>query len=321
MSLLLAALFASPLRAAPIDLGPARDAQLRFGGLLAIQADLHFEPEGARPSFGVADARLRLGGDLPDDFEFFVQANLVLQPALLDLRLTWSPDPRIALDTGFIKVPFSVEFILDASALEFTERAQAVNALAPNRQVGALARGVAYGKRLQYALGVFNGNRSVLSNSDTGLLLAGRLATEWPLGGGRVEVGINGARSEDQVYDSPISGAFAGHRLLAGADTRLELGPWFLTSEIIWSRFDPDAGPAVEPFGYQVSSGYAFNPVWAIKARYDHLDPGDFGPVSDLIIAGVGPTWAVFSLWLDYIEPLTAEGGARRLLFTTQAYW
>ena len=323
MPLLMAPVLSGMLLAAlPIDFGPARDATLRVTGLLATQADYWIDPPGGvQPGFSVSDARLGLLGTLPDDLEFFVQANLILQPALLDLRLTWQPDPRLVVDTGFIKVPFSVEFILNAADLEFTDRSQAVIALAPNRQVGAQVRGVAQGKRLQYAVGVFNGNRGIAGNEDDGVMIAGRVASEIPLSKGRFEIGVNGAVSEDKAFTNTLVSSFAGRRILAGADTRLEVGPWFATAELIWSRFDADAGPTVDPYGYQASTGWAFTPVWAAKARYDHLDPGAFGPISDLLILGAGPTWAVFSIWLDAVIPLADAAGSQRFLLTTQAYW
>lgn len=318
----LASLLALPLLASPtVSHGPLGDASLKIGGLLASMVDVRFAPGDTQPGFSVADARLSLLGTGVRDFEFFVQGNLMLQPAVLDLRVTWAPDPRLAIDTGLLKVPFSAEFILDASVLDFTDRAQAVNTLAPGRQVGVQARGQAAGRRVQYALGVFNGDAGIAGNADAGFLVAGRLATEWSGAWGRVEAGVSSATSADAAFASPIAGAFTGRRWLLGADTRVELGDWYAAAEAIWARFDAANGAGGAPFGYQISGGYTVSPIWAARMRYDHLDPDRYGPVSDVLVFGVGPGEAVFSLWLDYVLPLTDAAGAHRLLLTAQAFW
>lgn len=299
---------------------PLDGAKVHVGGLLATMFDHEFDSPVDRNGMSIADARLSGLVTVPTGFEIFIQGNLVQQPVLLDLRLSWQADPALVFDAGYLKVPFSEEFILDARDLDFTDRSQAVTQLAPNRQVGAQVRGTPW-TGWQYFVGIFNGNRAVDGNDDEGYLVAARVRSERKFAKGLWSLGVNGAYASDRALMHELVGPFAGRRLLGGVDTRVEYGIWLFSSEAVWARFSPDMGADIDAFGYQVSAGAQFTKIWATKARWDSFDPGPVGVARDLLILGVGPGDEVFSAWLDWVIPIDEPAGRQRLLFTLQAAW
>lgn len=345
-----------PLLMALVLPAPFDRAIVRFEGLLATLFDYQFEPETGRNGFSMGDARIAARVDFPfnptpilrphpaalpgepkptpveldgehgyrepqSGFGFYLQGNFIAAPALLDLALIWRANQYLIVDAGLVKVPFSEEFILPAQNLDFTDRSQAVVALAPDRQVGARVRGQVGRGALQYWLGLFNGNRyNAQGNDDNGFLVAARAATDQRAAGWRIHAGANVAAADDPALVDPFLGEFSGNRLLLGADARIEWGPWLLASEAIWGRLTPETGAVRSPFGYHVSAGYNFTDAAAIKARWDSFDDG-LSTVKERVIVGLGDGVDFYSVWLDYVIPIDASVDAHRVLLTLQANW
>ncbi|MDE1977192.1 MAG: hypothetical protein KGI84_08040, partial [Elusimicrobia bacterium] len=207
-----------------------------------VQAGGDWQSQPSSPSgnngFSLATARIILQGKLDEGFSYFFQNDFTKTPAILDAIASWTADPRLTIRGGRFKSPFSAEFLIWGGNLDFINRAQVVNELAPGRQVGVQASGEFLESKLSYAIGAFNGNSSG-SNDNNQMMSVGRLGfapfnegSRW----GKLQVGISGAYSDDaRAQLGTILPNFAGTRRLAGGDFRWTKGRLLLSSEAIAS--------------------------------------------------------------------------------------
>ena len=72
-----------------------------------------------------------------------------------DLWVNWRFDDLLQAQMGESKTPYGREELMNDGVLMFAERSIAIDAFKPNRDTGAMLLG--YGKRFQYAVGVFGG--------------------------------------------------------------------------------------------------------------------------------------------------------------------
>jgi phosphate-selective porin OprO and OprP len=134
------------------------DHRLAFG--LVAQVDARFELGDTVPvgsTFGIRKARPTLTGRVGRYFDFkvmpdFGSGQAVLTDAYFDIRF-WR---ALRVRTGKDKTPIGHELLQGDGNLMFQERTLA-SSLVPNRDVGIQAQGEAWGPRLSYAAGVFNG--------------------------------------------------------------------------------------------------------------------------------------------------------------------
>ncbi|MGE5192674.1 MAG: hypothetical protein ACM3U2_09240, partial [Deltaproteobacteria bacterium] len=76
---------------------------------------------------------------------------------------------KLQIRIGRMKTPYTYEYIKVAeNDLIAAERSVFVGNLAPNREIGAMVHGQIYNKRLEYALGVFNGPRRSFQDFNSG---------------------------------------------------------------------------------------------------------------------------------------------------------
>lgn len=248
-----------------------------------LQADAHagagVDPDG----FVLRTARLRYAGEASEAARYFVQAELVRSPAVLDARLALRLAGPVEVVAGLYKSPFSREFLLFGGALPLTERARAVAALAPGRQVGTSLRAAG---RLGPAdatveAGVFNGNggRTFVNDGD-GLLVVGRAEAAWPTPVGTLRLGASGAHGRDDAAPIPtLDDAFAGTRSVVGADDELTTPRLYVLAEALAARLDGTEADR-RPWGGAVTASVETLPRLRVVGRLDVLDsdPPDAGP-------------------------------------------
>ena len=289
---------------------------LSLGLIVRTLGSVQFDaPENGGNGFSIPSARFSVRGRLDHGFHYVLQTEFARSPAVLDARLSYDLSERLTLHAGMFKAPFSAEFLIPLPAIDFVSRAQVVNVLAPNRQVGLMLEG-RHGD-LSAQVGVFNGNgRVVAGNDDNRLLYVGRLQMNRALPTGRLEIGANVA------YDDPAEDGTDVQRLRLGGDARLEQGRWMIAGEAIYADLDPEAGPARSPFGYHVTVGY--DPIpgrHQLLLRWDAFDrdvPGD--DARTFLVAGYNfdPT-STFSVQVNYLIPTEdADPGNHRLLVELQ---
>ena len=115
---------------------------LELGMIFQVIGDFHSESRYAgQAGFSVANARVFIKGTLDRRFSYLLQTNFVKSPAILDGRIGYELRPALILDAGQFKTPFSREFLVAASDIDFVNRSQVVTILAPGRQIGMQVRG------------------------------------------------------------------------------------------------------------------------------------------------------------------------------------
>jgi phosphate-selective porin OprO/OprP len=127
-------------------------------------------------TFGFPRMWLIFSGRLTKTYEYFLvpafafdQVNLL--DAFLNIRML---DSRIQFKIGRYKTPFTYEFYnLPINALITPERSLFFNNFALNRDVGAMLWGSWLDKRIDYAAGVFNGDRNFYIDRNSSPSFAG----------------------------------------------------------------------------------------------------------------------------------------------------
>ena len=288
--LLLLLIFANPvfLSAQSLHQQSAADQQTRYpstnprlethlGYLLQHQFYYWGETETGREiGFSLPTARLRLRSLWDQQYEIFVQVDFVRSISILDAQIAVPVVDGVELRAGLFKSPFSREFLLFPEDLPFTERSRVVRALASNRQVGALLHLNFLEESVTFEGGVFNGNGATLdANNNNRFLVTGRLNWHFPFQVGGIEVGVNGAYSEDQNIHIPFVGISNGERVLVGADAELILESLLVRGEFIAASFGEVASTDAA-YGYVGTVGYKLLEMHQVYVSYDVFDPGRY---------------------------------------------
>jgi len=214
---------------------------LSVGILFQFVAD--FQPDrsfAGNDGFSIANARVRVYGELDGGFGYLVQANLIDTPAVLDAEGHYRVVDGLVLRGGLFKAPFSREFLTGAGSIDFVNRSQVVRALVPGRELGAQIGGDLLDGVVSYGVGLFNGNRFDGNGNDSDeFLWVGRVsfapeALAGPEQGDRLDMGINVGLSDDEsaTVGDLVTG-FEGERTLFGADARFTRGRLLLSGEVI----------------------------------------------------------------------------------------
>lgn len=225
-------------------------------------------------TFSFPTARLRVHSVWEDRVSLFLQADLLQSPSILDAQLTVPLLERLELDVGLFKSPFSREFLLFPEDLPFEQRSMVVQALAPNRQIGASLKMRLFDDRLSVQTGAFNGNGTTFEeNENNQFLYVARLNWDqrFPVGG--VQVGVNAAYSEDAQVNVPHIGLSNGERIVFGGDGEVVTEQWLVRIEFIGASFG--RGSSVDAaYGYIGTLGYKLRGAHQFYVAYDVLDAG-----------------------------------------------
>ena len=128
---------------------------------LLFQAVADFQPERTiigNNGFYLSNTRIRLFGNLDDNFGYFFQGNFIVSPILLDAAISYKFSDSFKITAGQFKVPFSKEYLTYAANIDFVNRAQATALLSPRRDIGFQLSGKFANNLLEYKTGIFNGN-------------------------------------------------------------------------------------------------------------------------------------------------------------------
>jgi phosphate-selective porin OprO/OprP len=140
---------------------------LRLRGL--VQADARFYLDKANAATGqdgfvLRRARLIFEGKFNDNVQYTVQPEFAGSTvSILDANINTVVTPGFQVRIGRFKTPIGLEQLQSDPVAFFNERSIATN-LTPNRDVGIQVHGDVLDKRLNYAVGVFNG---VLENGNS----------------------------------------------------------------------------------------------------------------------------------------------------------
>ena len=288
-----------------------KKSYLSFGALLQVVGDYqNTRIFSGSNGFNISNMRLSLSGEFDKGIGYFFNTNFINSPAILDAKIYIQLKKSFRLNAGLFKSPFSGEYLTPAADIDFVNRSRVVSSLAPKRQTGVMVSGWNSGRKIYYALGMFNGNGfNGNMNDNNNLLYAGRLAFN-PLNsagtGRKLEFGINAAASRDD--DVNIGGGFIpdfkGWRELGGADFRAVFNRLLISGEIISARFSPDTGGKSKPSGYHISGGYMITGDTQILMRYDSFRADNEEQDSNLFIIGYN-YWPsrISGVQVNYIIP------------------
>lgn len=292
---------------------------LSIGALLQVVADVQDDRNQAgRNGFQLANARVRISGQLDAGFDYLIRVNVAEAPSVLDAAVGYRATPAITVRGGMFKSPFSRELLTGAGGIDFVNRSQVVTALAPNRQVGVQVGGRS--GAIEYAAGAFNGNGRRAGGNDNDMLLYVGRASLWPVissaarPADRLEIGASVAHSDDAA--APIGVGFLpnfqGTRTLWGVDARWQRGPWLVAGEAISAKLDGVAGARNRPEGYHATLGYTTSRRTQALARWDDFRADGLGISQQLLILGLNfwPTSAT-ELQVNAVTPVN-RGGVRR---------
>lgn len=238
------------------------------------------------------------------------------QVPLRDAFVTWHLHPSANLRVGQMKVPFDRQRLLSSSKLQLIERAQVVNELNLDRDIGVQLYGDIFGGWARYFGGVFNGDGRNQRNTDAGLLYVGKLQlfVLGPFNDGqesdlkremRPRLALTGAAAFNQ--DARRTRGSQGEFLMGGradmlawtADVLFQYGGFSLSGEYLRRQIvDMDAA---EPMvlaqelrpghGYFGQVGYMFAQRWEVAGRVGTLAPLERSSIERLTELAVGVNW------------------------------
>lgn len=172
--------------------------------------------DGSGMAFSINRARVTVEGYVGGGFGYRVQTEFAVPVAgvagvsVRDALIRWSKG-GFGIAAGQYKTPFSLEYITSIAVIETADRSSAVDSLATKRDIGA---GIDYtaGNLGWVALGVYNGGgQNRPSNSDTTLLVVGRLSVR-PLA--FLNLGFSGATTRDSSrYGADLAADYRGFGL------------------------------------------------------------------------------------------------------------
>lgn len=281
--------------------GAAAQDPVEIGALLRTGFRADPASTGESDGFEVFDARAKASGGISGLFDFFMQIDYDTDGErfrLLDAYATVPVLPEVDLSIGLFRPSFGLEALVDRGDLNFLERDQASEAIAPGRQVGVSAEGSTFDGRLTVGAGVFNGNGRTLENDGNDFMFAGRveynsIGTIAFYDEFVIQVGGSIAYSKDSSADlgrgivtgdpgaaPELTSGFVGDRVLLGGDVKATYRAWEVTAEYLRGEYDLDlaAGAPEELADLDSHGGYAEVKyrAWGLAeviGRYDAFKP------------------------------------------------
>ncbi len=263
-----------------------RAENLLIGGLVQVQGetgdrvDTRFSTSNGRVF--LRRARFNMAGRFIEEFNFRAELELAgsladssgFRAQLTDAYVNWNRFDSANVRVGQFKTPYGFEQLYADPRLYTAERSLVSDRLTAGRQVGVQLGGEWLYERINYAIGVFNGNGTNLNfNDNDRFMTAGRVSVV-PLSGrfldlpGRWSIGANHFRTRDNNVN-----AFTGDRRGTGLDSQIELGPLEIWGEVLRTTFEPLTGRRLESQGgYGQIAWYAIMDKLQFVGRRETLD-------------------------------------------------
>lgn len=211
----------------------------------------------------------------------------ILQDANVNYDLTKGKKAAM-LKVGQYKVPFGRQELTSSGSQQFVDRSLVSNAFARGRDIGVQLWGTPNGGKLDWRVGVFNGNgRTVSRNDNDDLQLNARL--QWaPLGDPKYSEGdfdssdrplfSVAANFEANTREIAASGSTPAHQneqTITGFDALFKYKGFSLFAELFDRENDRNRGLSdFDDSGFAVQAGYFVVPAkLELAARFASLDP------------------------------------------------
>jgi len=258
---------------------------LQLGGMIQVQGetgdrgDTRFSTSNARVF--LRRARINLAGRFVQEFNFRAEVELAgsladtsgFRAQLTDAYLNWNRFDSANIRVGQFKTPFGFEQLYLDPRTYTIERSMVSDRLSPGRQIGAQLSGEWLYERINYSLGVFNGNGTNANFNDNDRFLTAARLSVVPFSGrlldrpARWSVGANEFRTVDS------NSTFNGRRRGFGVDSQIEVGRLELWGESLRANFDPRGGGQTRSSGrYGMATFYVVPETLQVIGRWEKLD-------------------------------------------------
>lgn len=226
-----------------------------------------------------------------------VSANVGAQPSnagaiLEDANIAWDPQGmgKFRVVFGQYKVPFGRQEMTSSGSQQFVDRSLVSNEYARGRDIGVSVQGAVWSNKLEYRVGMFNGNGLTRpSNDNDTFQYNARLM--WQPNGNQVlaqRAWISGALYSEADFESTTVPLYAFglnyehndfHRTTTGNDLKsnavgidgvFKYKGIFATGEYIWRQRTPETGDSFNADGYFLQGGMMLNRrrTWEAAFRY-----------------------------------------------------
>ena len=275
---------------------------------MLFQAVADFQPERSLAGYNgfyLSNMRLRMYGTLDKNFSYYFVANFLVSPILLDAIISYKFTDALKVSIGQFKAPFSKEFLMYPSDIDFVNRAQATALLSPRRDIGMQFSGKLAGNLLEYRVGIFNGNGpNKFFNDNNSFLYVTRIAAKPKTENTNYEIGLN-AGYTDNSTSRIFTKNFEGKRSFFGGDFRAEIENFVFATEVIMNKLDgkiDSVQSKKDPYGYHITLGYKPFNKHQFLLRYDNLSAEGIISNSEFYIIGYNfwPT-RVAEVQINYI--------------------
>ena len=305
-----------------------KEQKISVGGYLQLNGELGDAPDarfnGIFNRFYVRRARLTVKGTFAENIDFNFQTelgnnaianNAASRAQLTDAFVTWNKYDEANLNFGQFKIPFGYEQLQSDTKIATIERSLPNDQLTLGRQIGLDLAGTAADKRINYAVGVFNGNGANNGGNDNDQFLSvARVGvTPWRAAAGKLTVAVDGYQTREGA-----TAATRVNRTAWGADTQFTSGPFELDAEYLSMHLDRLIGTDTTADGWSVQGSWFFpGKIFQAVTRYETYD------ANTALSANTSATWVFglnyflkgddLKLSLDYLDgdpagPLKNQG-------------
>lgn len=275
-----------------------RQAELVISNRLQVRMtdeDREVEPAGDpnRTSFTIRRMRTKFDGwvytkDLTYELQFdTAQQTNLLQDANVNYDFT-KGKKLVMLKAGQYKVPFGRQQLTSSGSQEFVDRSLVSDTYARGRDIGLQLWGTPNNSKIDWRVGIFNGNgRTVTRNDNDDLQLNARLTWQ-PFGDVKYSEGdfdstdkpLFAIAAQYESNEFPIAAAgttpaHAADRTIVGGDVVFKFKGLFLFGELF--QREQDRSNNLSDFddeGFNVQAGYFIIPQkFEVALRIGELDP------------------------------------------------
>jgi phosphate-selective porin OprO and OprP len=233
-----------------------------------------------------------------------VGANVGAQPSnvgaiLEDANIAWDPQGmgKFRVVFGQYKVPFGRQQLTSSGNQQFVDRSLVSDEFERGRDIGVSVQGAVWSNKLEYRVGMFNGNGLTRpSNDNDKFQYNARLM--WQPNGNQVlaqRAWVSGALYSEADFESTTTALYAfglnyerndfhgtttGNDLKSdavGFDAVFKYKGIFATGEYFWRERTPETGDKFNADGYYVQAGVMLNRMrtWEAAVRYGDRELND----------------------------------------------
>jgi hypothetical protein len=252
-------------------------------------------PGDSRGSFKIRRAKTTISGwvlrkELTVDFQLSyvggdpgATASAVLEDA--EIAYDISRKGTFRVHAGQFKVPFGRQEMTSSEKQQFNERSILSGEFTRGRDQGVMLSGRVAGQRLDYFLGVFNGNQRNKANNDNGKYQYDARVVFQPWGD------VKYSEGDFESSDKPLLAVAAQFESnnqwgatntndldtkTLGGDVVFKYRGFSVLGEAFWRDRKPEVGASFKSPGYNLQAGYLFlDRRLEVAARYAWWDPSD----------------------------------------------